>query len=428
MRRGADERSRGDVGSDSAPRLRAGTPQYRAANRVLFVAGFIAFSMLYVTQGMLPEFTTDFGVSPAAASLTVSLTSLPLAMGVVVAASVSERRGRRQILVLSVLTASVCSLVTAVSPSFTLLIVLRVLTGLSLAGLPAVAMAYIAEEVETRSLGSAIGLYISGTGLGGLAGRLVGGVLAGLFGWRTGVAVVGATALVGSLYVARRLPPSLHFRPQPEALAGSLRAAGTHLRDGLLRRLFLCGFVLIGAQVAFFNYLLYRLRQPPFELSQGTAALFFLLYLPGTLSASWMGRLADRRGRRFLLRMLLLTMLAGLLLTLPDSLVAILFGAALVTIGFFGAHSVASSWVNAQAKTRRAQASSLYLFFYQLGSAVLGFVGGLAYAGGGWTGVVLMSSAGLALGLLATWGLARGASGSRAAPGSRSAPGHLLEP
>jgi len=114
------------------------------------------------------------------------------------------------------------------------------------------------------------------------------------------------------------------------------------------------------------------------------------------------GRLADRRGRRTLLRALMLMMLLGLL---PDSLTAIFAGAALVTVGFFGAHSVASSWVNAQAHHRRAQASSLYLFSYQMGSAVVGFAGGLTYAAGGWPLLVALAAAGLTGGLLATSGL-----------------------
>lgn len=395
----------GEDGLASHAKLRVGTRGYHAVNRVLFVAGFAAFSMLYVTQGMLPEFTAYFGASPAAASLTVSLTSLPLALGVVFAASVSERRGRRAVLVVSLLAASVCSVATAFSPSFAMLIALRVLTGLSLAGLPAVAMAYIAEEVETRSLGSAIGLYVSATGLGGLAGRLVGGVLAGAFGWRIGVASIGVVALAGSSYVARRLPPSRHFHAQPEKIVRSLGAARMHLADGVLGRLFVCGFVLIGAQVAFFNYLLYRLQQPPFGLTQGVAALFFLLYLPGTMSATWIGSVTDRRPRRGVLLLLMMTMAAGLLVTLADSLVGITVGTALVTTGFFGAHAVASGWVNAQARIRRAQASSLYLLFYQLGSSLLGFVGGFAYQGAGWSAVVLLAFGAVAVGMLAAHGL-----------------------
>jgi MFS transporter, YNFM family, putative membrane transport protein len=371
------------------------------ANRALFVAGFTAFAMLYVAQGTLPSVGRAFQVSPATSALTVSLTTLPLALGVVIAASVSERRGRRGMLVGSLGTAAVCTLVTALSPTFGVLLALRVLTGVGLAALPAVAMAYIAEEVGPGSLGSTMGLYISATGLGGLAGRLVGGVLAGLFGWQVAFLAVGALALAGSLYVALRLPPSRNFLPQPERLLPQIAAARVHLRDGVLLGLYVCGFALMGAMVAFFNFLLYRLEAPPFDLRAGTAALVFLLYLAGTVSANWLGRLAGRRSLRSLLILAVAIMLTGVLLSLSRSLPVVIVATGLVTFGFFGAHSTTSGWVGARATVRRAQASSLYLLFYHLGSSLLGFAGGLAYGGGQWPGLVLLVGASVTVALFA---------------------------
>lgn len=375
------------------------------ANRALFVAGFSAFAMLYVAQGTLPAVSSAFRVSPAAAALTVSLTTLPLALGVVLAASVSERRGRRGLLVGSLLAAAACTLVTALSPSFGVLLGLRVLTGMALAGLPAVAMAYIAEEVSAGNLGSTMGLYISGTGLGGLAGRLVGGLLAGRYDWRVGTAAVGLLALAGSLYVLRALPASRHFVPQPERLWPQLRAARVHLSDPVLRRLFVCGFLLMGAMVAFFNFLQYRLEAPPFGLTAGSAALVFLLYLAGTVSANWLGGQTDRRSRRGVLLLSIVLMLSGVLLTLPARLSTVLLGTGLVTFGFFGAHATASGWVGAQATHRRAQASSLYLLCYHLGSSLLGFVGGLAYGAGEWGALVGLVAGAVLVAVLAARGL-----------------------
>ena len=155
--------------------LRSGTPEYRRTSLVLFVAGFMAFAMLYVAQGILPGVSHDFSVSPATASLTLSLTTLPLAVAVIVAASWSEGQGRRRLLIGAVLSAAALTLAASVAPSFGALLALRVLTGLVLAGLPAVAMAYVAEEFHPAGLGTAMGLYISGTGLGGMTGRLAGG-------------------------------------------------------------------------------------------------------------------------------------------------------------------------------------------------------------------------------------------------------------
>lgn len=370
--------------------LELGTAAYRRTGRALFLAGFCAFSVLYVAQGTLPAIGADFHVSPAVASLTVSLTTLPLALGVVLAASIAERRGRRGLLVGSLLAAATCTVAAAASPTFGVLLGLRVLTGLSLAALPAVAMAYVAEEVSGRSLGSAMGLYIGATGFGGMTGRLLGGLLAGWFSWRVSLGVVGLIALLGGLYVARRLPPSAHFEPQPEGLLRQLRAARVHLADGVLLRLFGCGFALMGSMVAYFNYLLYRLEAAPFGLSQSAASTVFVLYAAGTVSANWLGRLTDRRPRRSVLLLGLGIMSAGLAVSLANVLALVLLGTAMMTFGFFGAHAVASGWVNSRARSRRAQASSLYLLFYHVGSSLLGVIGGLVYGAGGWSGLVVL--------------------------------------
>ncbi len=370
--------------------LQTGTAAYRQASGALSVAGFCAFAMLYVAQGTLPAVSHDFGVSPATASLTLSLTTLPLAVAVVVAATASERIGRRGVLVASLLAAAVCTLAAAASPNLATLLALRVLTGLALAGLPAVAMAYIAEEVEGRSLGRAMGLYISATGLGGMVGRLAGGLVSSVLSWQAAMALVGGVSLLAVLWVARRLAPSRHFQPQPETLGRGLRAAAGHLRDPVLLSLCTCGFVLMGAMVAYFNYLQYRLQAPPFGLSASLTAWVFVLYLAGTVSANWLGRLTERHNRRTVLLAGMGIMAVGVLVTLPDVLAITILGTAVVTFGFFGAHSVASGWVNGQAIDRRAQASALYLLFYHLGSSIVGFSGGLLFVGFGWPGVVAL--------------------------------------
>ena len=355
---------------------------------MLFAAGFLTFAMIYVVQGVLPAVSKDFGVSPASASLTLSLTTLPIALTVIVAASWSEGHGRRALIVAPVIGGSLLTLAAAASPNFAALLVVRIITGLALAGLPAVAMAYVAEEVPPGNLGSAMGLYVSGTGLGGMVGRLTGGLVAGVASWRWALALVGIAGVLGGLWVARRLPASRNFVPDPAGLGSRLRALRLPLRDPVLLGLAACGFVLMGCIVSFYNYLQYRLAGPPFDLRPSVIALVFVLYLSGTVGANWLGRLTDRRGRRSVLLLGLLVMVAGALLSLPDSLWLVLVGAAALTFGFFGAHAVASGWIGALAGHRRAQASSLYLFAYYVGSAVVGFGGGVLYGEHGWAGEV----------------------------------------
>lgn len=381
----------------------------RQASRVLFVAGFLTFTMIYVAQGLLPAVSADFGVSPASASLTLSLTTLPLAVALVVAASWSEGHGRRGLVVAALLGGGALTLAGAASPNFPTLLAVRILTGLALAGLPAVAMAYVAEEVPSGSLGRAMGLYISGTGLGGMAGRLTGGLLGGALSWRWALAAVGLTGLLGGLWVARRLPSSRNFRPDPVGLPGRLRALRTPLRDPVLLGLAACGFVLMGCVVSFYNYLQYRLARPPFDLEPSVVALVFLLYLFGTVGANYLGRATDRRGRRSVLQVGLAVMVGGALLSLPDNLALVLVGAAALTFGFFGSHAVASGWVGGLSSRGRAQTSALYLFAYHVGSAVVGFVGGILYGEHGWAGEVATVLVLLAVAVLVTLRLPRAA-------------------
>ena len=387
--------------STSSTYLHTGTQEYRRASLVLFLAGFMTFAMLYVVQGILPSVSADFDVSPAVSSLALSLTTLALAVAVVVAASWSEGRGRRPLLVGALLGGAVLTLLAAASPGFGWLLVLRVLTGLVLAGLPAVAMAYVAEEVAPASLGTAMGLYISGTGLGGMSGRLAGGLIASAVSWRVALGAVGLLCLIGGSWVARRLPRSRHFVAVPGGMRTRLAGLRVPLRDPVLVRLSLCGFVLMGSLVSFFNYLQYRLAAAPFGLPAGLVALVFLLYLFGTVSSNWMGRLTDRRSRRSVLLLALALMLVGALLSVPDVLPLVLLGTATIVFGFFGAHSVASGWVNAAASQARAQASALYLLFYHVGSSVAGFVGGLFFGVFGWGGEVATVIILLAAGALA---------------------------
>jgi YNFM family putative membrane transporter len=86
-------------------------------------------------------------------------------------------------------------------------------------------------------------------------------------------------------------------------------------------------------------------------------------------------------------------MLGGLLLTLVNALWAIVAGMGLFTFGFFASHSVASSWVGRRARAPQALASALYLFFYYLGSSVVGWVSGYLWEHEGWFGVVALLGA-----------------------------------
>ena len=385
--------------------MRHGTPAFRRANLALFAAGIATFGLLYCVQPLMPEFSQRYGVSAASSALSLSLPTGVMAVALLFAGAVSDVWGRKRIMAASTLCSAILTLIIAVAPNRFALLALRTLLGLALSGLPAVAMTYLSEEVHADSIGLGMGLYIGGSGLGGLGGRLLTGVVSDFFGWRWAMATMGAVGLACAVVLWRSLPPSRRFVPQPLELEVLMRRFAGTFSDPGLPWLFAEGFVLLGAFVTIYNYIGYRLMAPPYSFSEAAVGLLFSVYLVGTFSSTFIGHLAGRLGRRKVLWTMFVVMLAGLALTLCSSLTLIVAGIAVITFGFFGGHSIVSSWVGRRAGNAKAQASSMYLFFYYLGSSLAGAAGGLFYAAHGWTGVASFVAMLFALGLLVAWRL-----------------------
>ncbi|BBE71618.1 inner membrane transport protein YnfM [Pleomorphomonas sp. SM30] len=400
----------GSVEAEPAPpaaRIAAGTPAFRRLNAGLFAAGFATFALLYSVQPLLPLFADEFGTGAAGASLALSLSTGTLAVALLVASSLSEVTGRKPVMLAALFSSAILTLAVALADDWSVLLALRAATGLALSGLPAVAMAFLVDEVDRPAVGRAMGLYIGGSAIGGMSGRLLVALLADHFGWRVALGVTGAVGLVAAVLLWRFLPPARHFvarRPDVPALARSLLA---HLGDRGLVLLFAEGFLLMGAFVTLYNYLGFRLLAPPYGLGHGAVGAIFTTYLFGTVASAWMGTLSDRFSRRRVLPASIAVMAAGLGLTMLADLAAIVAGVALFTFGFFGAHSVASGWVGLRAETAKAQASSLYLLAYYAGSSLAGTAGGLLWTAGGWTGVAGFVAALTAMAIGVSWLLAR---------------------
>ena len=367
--------------------ISVGTPAYRKLAIALTITGFATFSLLYSVQSLLPVFARSFHVSAGEASLVVSAATGAMAIALLVASVISDRIGRRQMMTGSLFAASLLTVAAAVLPGWHTLLVARLLTGIALSGIPAVAMVYVAEEVSASSIGAAMGLYIGGSAIGGMVGRLLASVMTDWFNWRVSLAMIGVSSLVGALVFWRVAPESRGFVSRSHDWSSFYTTLLTLKNDAALPWLYAEAFLLMGSFVTVYNYVSFRLLAPPYELSQTVVGLIFLFYIVGSFSSSGFGQLAGRLGRRRVFWVPIVVLLAGVLLTASGPLILIVLGIGVVTVGYFGAHSIASSWVSRRGRTARAQAAALYLFFLYLGSSVLGSVGGIAWSRARWPGV-----------------------------------------
>jgi YNFM family putative membrane transporter len=369
--------------------IEKGTPLFMRTVLALFCGGFATFALLYCVQPMMPLLSREFSVNAAQSSLILSVATGLLAVGLLITGPISDRIGRKSVMVTALFAAALCTVASAMMPTWHGVLLLRALVGLSLSGLAAVAMTYLSEEIHPRHIGLAMGLYIAGNAIGGMCGRLITGVLIDFVSWHTAMLVIGGLALIAAAVFWRILPESRNFRPRSLHPRSLLDGFTRHFRDAGLPLLFLEAFVLMGAFVTLFNYIGYRLLAEPYHLDQAFVGLLSVVYLSGIYSSVKVGALADKLGRRKMLWATIALMLAGLALTMATPLALVIPGMLVFTFGFFGAHSVASSWIGRRALTAKGQASSLYLFSYYAGSSVAGTAGGVAWHLGGWNGVGL---------------------------------------
>lgn len=378
--------------------IEEGTKEYLQASLSLFIGGFVTFATLYTTQPLMPVFAKEFHVTAPAASLALSLSTGIMALTMLIAASLSDAVGKKKLMVLSMFCTSILSLLIAFSPNFFTLLLLRALLGVIIAGVPSIAMAYVAEEFNPSGIGKIMGLYISGTSIGGMAGRIIIGALTDLFSWRIAIIIIAILTIALSVTFWLSLPESRHSVKKKLDWNQAWHSYKLHFKNKKLMLLILLPFLLMGSFVTLYNYIGFLLVEPPYQLSQTVVGFIFIVYVFGTFSSIYMGKQADEHGSSFTLKISLGIMIAGAILTCIPALPGKIFGISIFTFGFFACHSIASALVGESAGVNKTQASSLYLLFYYLGSSIVGTIGGYFWLHFHWLGVILFVSALILLG------------------------------
>jgi predicted MFS family arabinose efflux permease len=363
--------------------------EYRRLLWALFAVGVATFAQLYSPQALLPQIARDLRVSPSRAALIISASTIGLAVAVLPLSILADRLGRIRTMTLGLVGATACGLLSPLAPAFELMLAGRICEGMFLGAVPAVAVAYLNEEVAALDAARAAGVYIAGTTIGGLAGRLISAPVAEAFGWRAGIMVVAGICACAALTFRLLAPPSRRFTPSKQ----SLPEIAARLKSVITPRLLAIdaqGALLMGGFVGVYNFIGFRLTGQPFNLSPTVTAFVFLAYLAGTVTSAASGRIVQRAGRLPLLLGGSAVMAVGVVMTLAQQLVVVIVGIIVATGGYFAAHSTASGWAGFEAVGARAQASGIYNVFVYAGSSLFGWGVGIPLHRFGWPGAVVL--------------------------------------
>lgn len=376
----------------------------------LFAAGFATFALIFGPQALLPVVSGEYGIGTAAASMLISAAALAVAVSVIPWSIAADRFGRTNVMKASLISSVMIGALVPWVDDFAAVVALRAMLGLTLGAVPAVAIAYLNEELIRGRVTLAAGVYIAGNTVGGIVARLVAGFVGETWDSAVAFAALDAIAIVAAVTFVLIIPVPRGFvglTRQPYRL---LTRLAIHLRDPVMLALYAQGFLIMGCFAAVYNVLGYRLIGDPLNVPAQWASFVFLAYFAGSVSSQYSGVLVNRFG---IVRVILIGavgMLIGLMLLGNTRLPVVVAGLLVFTSGCFLIHPTASGQTGQQALIGRAQGTALFQLSWLLGTAVWGAIAGSVYDSFGWRGATFVwltqvVVAAVIAGVGLTWGM-----------------------
>ncbi|MDH3632367.1 MAG: MFS transporter [Gammaproteobacteria bacterium] len=367
---------------------------------IALIATVVSFSTLYIPQPMLPLLAESFGISAGEAGLLMTVAMLPLAIAPSVYGYFLQAIPAKLMLTVALALLALDQVCFYFANEFWHLIVLRLLQGLLLPAIFTALMTYCASMVPAQLVRRAMGFYIGATILGGFSGRLVGGIFASSFDWRSAFIVMGLVQLIPLLLITRvESDTDINFaRLDPKSISRVLLNRNFRFMFLSLASVF---FVFSGI----LNIVPFHLQNLDATATPFIISLLYLGYLVGVpvsfFSDSISKLLSDERRGLWLGLVIHGCGLAMLLFVAFKGLVLMMF---LLAAGFFLIHALLSGLTNHLAQEHKGVVNGLYVSIYYFSGALGSWLPGYLFEGLGWDGMIIVFM--LILGFCA-WSISR---------------------
>jgi predicted MFS family arabinose efflux permease len=357
----------------------------------------LAVASLYYAQPMLGVLAEETGGSVREIGLVPTSTQLGYALGILLLAPLGDRLDRRRIILAKAGVLGIALLLAGAAPSVGVLLFASLAIGLcaTLAQDIVPAAATLAPE---QHRGKVVGTVMTGLLLGILLSRVVSGLVAEHFGWRTMFVVAAASIAAFGVAAWRGLPK---FHPTTQLSYGALLGSLAQLwqRHGGLRRAASAQALLAVGFSAFWSTLAVMLHGQPFHLGSAVAGAFGLAGAAGALAAPVAGRLADKRGPELVTRLgtslvvvSFALMAVGSLLPTSAQLVLLAVAAIGFDLGFQATLVAHQSIVYGLEPPARSRLNAVLFVLMFAGMALGSAAGSLLFAQWGWTAVIALAT------------------------------------
>ncbi|WP_136042592.1 MFS transporter [Microbacterium sp. K22] len=363
----------------------------------------VAVATVYAAQPVLGQMGRDLQVPTDALGWLVSAGQLGYLVGLVLLVPLGDRFDRRRLIALHLGLVGVGMLAVALAPAAGV-----AFAGLALTGIFAVVVqttvAYAAAVSEPGERGRNLGFVTSGVVIGILCSRLVAGVLADVWGWRS-IYVVLATLSIALAATALRLLPT-DVGPPSRRSADLVGGIGRLLTEPVFLSRGMIAFFLFASFGTLWSGMALPLSGTPWQLTESQIGLFGLAGLTGALGATRAGRWADAGKANRVTGAALVALVVSwvLIAQLPWSLALLIVGIVVLDFAVQAVHVSNQHILTAQHPDRVSTTIGGYMVFYSLGSAVGAAATTLVFSTSGWTGSAILGAVFAAAGLVA-WAL-----------------------
>ncbi|WP_327350809.1 MFS transporter [Streptomyces sp. NBC_01304] len=358
------------------------------------VGTFTVVTSEMLPVGLLTPIGDSLKVTEGLAGLTLTITGLVAAVSAPLLTSVLGRFDRRVVLCALMTVLVIGNLGAAWSPNFGVMVAARVLVGIGMGGVWAIAAGITVRLVPARSVGTATSLVFSGIALASVLGIPAGAYVGALAGWRTAFVAAAGLALLTTVAMAALLPrlPAA----QAVQLGGVMRLFGNRrLRIGLI-----VVALLVTGHFAAYTYVRPVLEEVSGAGSGMIGSLLLVYGIAGVVGNFLAGAGAVRSPRRTLLA--ISSVLAATVLLLPAVGGSLWVAGALMAmwgLSYGGVSVSTQTWILMAAPDAREGASSLFVSVFNGAIALGALIGGRAADGIGITAVMWLGG-GLALAAL----------------------------
>ncbi|MED4888550.1 MFS transporter [Lysinibacillus fusiformis] len=373
---------------------------YALMTTILSWTGMVVMSSLYLTIPLISLFSDYFNISLAKAGFTSSVFSLGFALGCFFYGAISEKYGRKNVIVFGLFSLSMITLLLGLVNDFSFILLLRGLQGLAAATFSPVALAYTLEIFPNDRKVGAIGFISTGFLVAGIVGQVFSGYVSDHSHWHVIFYVLAAVYLITALLVVWILPKGV-LQNESKNIWAPLKRIGIIFTNRNLIFSYIIAFVLLMSFVSMYIILGAYLTSDSFSMKGQNLIYIRAFGIVGMVMSPFAGKLAKRFNVLFVLKMALCLSIISLTVM---SFVSTIAGLTIISILFVGGIALAVpslvTLVSQLGWNMGGIAVSMYTVILFAGTSVAPFISVYLIQTGSFTVAFLLLAATLSIGLV----------------------------